>query len=131
MLLHYCKRKDTKCDFKSLMQVCNRCKNTIKCQSGDSDVEEESLGSVLCVGAPPSLPGRSGQGDARGPGGSKPDISDEKHTRIMAYLLVALQGARSLLKSEAEPTIDNWTFRLFYKVLSFQLILFMSCFFCS
>ena len=34
----------------------------------------------------------------------------------MASLLVAVKGAKSFL-GETEPSIDNWTFRLFYKVI--------------
>ena len=33
----------------------------------------------------------------------------------MASVLVAVKGAKSFL-GETEPSIDNWTFRLFYKV---------------
>ena len=33
----------------------------------------------------------------------------------MAVVLVAVKGAKTLL-GETEPSIDNWTFRLFYKV---------------
>ena len=34
----------------------------------------------------------------------------------MAGLLTAAQGAHTLLVGKGEPSIDNWTFRLFYKV---------------
>ena len=33
----------------------------------------------------------------------------------MAGVLVAVKGAKTFL-GETEPSIDNWTFRLFYKV---------------
>ena len=33
----------------------------------------------------------------------------------MASLLAAASGARKLLLGEGEPSIDNWTFRLFYQ----------------
>ena len=34
----------------------------------------------------------------------------------MAGLLTAAQGAHTLLVGKGEPSIDNWTFKLFYKV---------------
>ena len=34
----------------------------------------------------------------------------------MAGLLTVAQGAHTLLVGKGEPSIDNWTFKLFYKV---------------
>ena len=36
--------------------------------------------------------------------------------------------AHTLLVGKGEPSIDNWTFRLFYKVHKTQLLIFMDCF---
>ena len=36
--------------------------------------------------------------------------------------------AHTLLVGKGEPSIDNWTFRLFYKVRKTQLLIFMDCF---
>ena len=33
----------------------------------------------------------------------------------MAAVLGAIQGAKSLILGEKEPSIDNWTFRLYYQ----------------
>ena len=33
----------------------------------------------------------------------------------MATILTAVQGAHSFVVGKGEPSIDNWTFQLFYK----------------
>ena len=41
---------------------------------------------------------------------------------IIFYIILyiqAAQGAHTLLVGKGEPSIDNWTFRLFYKVIIF------------